>query len=73
MSKEYQTMVDKDDRYVVISINSVRDEEYVLGYCDVPELYPMDATLEGIDRYYHNTLMEEFKSMGCKLKNIMIK
>jgi len=71
MSKEYKTIVDKDDNYVVVSINEV-GKNYVLGNCVIPELYPLDATLEGIDRYYHNTLIGEFKEMGCKFKNIKL-
>lgn len=71
MSKEYNTIVDKDDNYVVVIVNEV-GKEYELGHCDVPELYPLDSTLEGIDRYYHNALMEGFKEMGCKLKSMMV-
>ena len=69
MSKEYQTIIDKDNKYVVV----VNDRPlYSLGHCSIPELYSMESTLEGIDRYYHNTLMEEFKEMGCKLKTMTI-
>lgn len=71
MSKEYKTIVDKDDNYVVVTINEV-GKDYVLGNCDIPELYSLDSTLGGIDRYYHNTLMVEFKEMGCKFKKIKI-
>lgn len=71
MSKEYKTIVDKGDNYVVVTINEV-GKDYVLGNCDIPELYPLAATLGGIDRYYHNTLMGEFKEMGCKFKKIKL-
>jgi hypothetical protein len=69
--EEFKTIVDKDDNYVVVVTNEV-GKEYVLGHCDTPELYPLDATLEGIDRYYHDKLMDEFEEMGCKFKSVVL-
>ena len=63
----FQTIVDKDGKYMVIDTSNSHHRQYGLAHCDVPELYSMEATLEGINRYYHYTLMEHFESMGCKL------
>lgn len=68
---EYKTIVDKDGKYVVVVIPFV-GKVYELAYGDVPELHPIDATLEGIDRYYHGKLGDEFKEMGCKLINVKL-
>jgi len=68
---KYKTIVDKDGRYVVVIIHEI-GKVYELGYGDVPELYPFDSTLEGIDRYYHGKLFGSFKDMGCKLINVKV-
>jgi hypothetical protein len=67
----FKTIVDKDNNFIVIMGDYV-NKDYRLGFCKVPELYPLDSTLIGIDNYYHNKLMEQFKELGCHLKEVSI-
>lgn len=70
VTKEYQTIIDKDGNYVTIIKNGYKD--YQVAHTEVPELFSINATLEGIDKYHHNMLIEEFKRMECKLKVLII-
>ena len=69
--ERFQTIIDKNGKYVIIEPR-ILYKEYDLAHCDVPELFSMEATLEGIDRYHHHKLMAEFGRMECKLVPITI-
>jgi hypothetical protein len=76
MKKEkFKTLVDKSGKYITIDFNIgdyLINKEYSMRHSNVPELYPTDTTLEQIDRNHHNALMDDFKDIGCELKELQV-
>jgi hypothetical protein len=74
MEKEkFKTLVDKSGKYITIDFNIgdyLINKEYSMRHSNIPELYSTDTTLEQIDRNHHNTLMDDFKDIGCELKEL---
>ncbi len=72
MEKEkFKILVDRNGKYVDINFNIadyIVNREYSIYHCDIPELYPIHTTLEGIDDSHCNCLMDDFKDIGCELK-----
>jgi hypothetical protein len=44
----------------------------MMRHSNLPELYSTDTTLEQIDRNHHNALMDDFKDIGCELKELQV-
>ncbi len=76
MKKEkFKTLVDKSGKYITIDFNIgdyLINKEYSMRHSNIPELYSTDTTLEQIDRNHHNTLMDDFKDIGCELKELQV-
>jgi hypothetical protein len=68
---EYKTIIDSNGDYVIIIKNGIKD--YELGNSVIPELFSMEATLERIDRFYFNMLMEKFIDLGCSIITVKLK
>jgi len=76
MEKEkFKTLVDKSGKYITIDFNIgdyLINKEYSMRHSNTPELYSTDTTLEQIDRNHHNALMDDFKDIGCELKELQV-
>ena len=76
MKKEkFKTLVDKSGKYITIDFNIgdyLINKEYSMRHSNIPELYSTDTTLEQIDRNHNNALMDDFKDIGCELKELQV-
>lgn len=73
--EKFKTLVDKSGKYITIDFNIgdyLINKEYSMRHSNIPELYSTDTTLEQIDRNHHNTLMDDFKDIGCELKELQV-
>lgn len=53
---EFKTLVDKNTKDFIVIITLNIGETYELGTCSTPKLFPITATKDGIERFYHGSI-----------------